>query len=264
MCSDAPDTRIAQEAALRNVELSKEALDWFKQTYEEGAQDRKDAASAAREQSGLQRDLTLQSMATQKAQSDRYNNTFAPVEDRIVTNAMGYDTPERREAAAGQAMADVDSQIALGRTAADNEMAARGVDPSSGAYALSMARQAIQGAALKAAEGNKARTNVETVGNARMMDAAGVGRGVISNQATQAQIGLNAGNSSVANANMPNQINMQGATMGAQGYQTAMQGNQSAGQLSLGAANAQAGVDASNSQTAAGAGAAVGAIAIAI
>jgi hypothetical protein len=69
-----------------------------------------------------------------------------------------------------------------------------------------MARQAIQEAAAKAAAGNTARTNTETVGSAKMMDAAGIGRGVISNQATQAQIGLNSGNSSVNNANAPNVI----------------------------------------------------------
>jgi hypothetical protein len=264
MCNEAPDTRLAQQAAVDNAQISKDALEWFKQTYTDGAPDRAAASQAAREQAGLQADLARQSLSTQADERNRYKNTFQPVENRIVSDAMGYDTPGRREAAAGQAMADVGSQFALSGDAAARDAAARGVDPSSGNFAATLARQAISEAAAKAAAGNTARDRVETVGNARLMDAAGLGRGVVSNQATQAQIGLSSGNSSVNNANVPNMVNQQGANLMQQGFNTGIAGNASAGQMNLGAANAQSGVDAANGQTAMGAGTAVAGIAMAI
>jgi hypothetical protein len=87
-------------------------------------------------------------------------------------------------------MADVGSQFSLSRDSAARDAAARGVDPSSGNFAASMARQAIQEAAAKAAAGNTARSGWRPWAAPSLMDAAGLGRGVVSNQATQAQIGL--------------------------------------------------------------------------
>ena len=86
-------------------------------------------------------------------------------------------------------------------------------------------------ATAKAGAANKARTNVETQGYARTMDAANLGRGLASNQATSAGVALNAGNSAVSNAGMTlTQGNAAAAQMG-QGFNTAIQGNQSAGNL---------------------------------
>jgi hypothetical protein len=36
MCNEAPDTRIAQQAAVDNAQISKDALEWYKQTYTDG------------------------------------------------------------------------------------------------------------------------------------------------------------------------------------------------------------------------------------
>jgi len=78
--------------------------------------------------------------------------------------------------------------------------------------------------AAKAAAGNAARKQVETIGQARLMDAAGVGRGVISNQATTAGVALNAGNSSGANAGNSVNTATSGAQIMNQGYAGAQSG----------------------------------------
>lgn len=237
MCSDSPDMRGVNAAAQANAEIGKEALDWYKQVYEDSAPDRAATSAAARRVSAVQEQLGLQSLETARKASERYDTKFAPVEDSIVADAMAYDTPARREAEAGQAMADVDTQLASQREVGMRELAARGVDPSSGSAAMALSRAGVSGAAIKAAAGNTARQRVETVGAAKKMDAAGIGRGVVSNQGTQAQIGLQSGNSAVQNANMPNTVTQQGASLMGQGFQSGAQHNATAGSLYANAAN---------------------------
>jgi hypothetical protein len=264
MCNEAPDTRIAQQAAVDNAQISKDALEWYKNVYAEGAGDRAAASQAAREQAGLQADLSRQSLESQAEERDRYKTTFQPLETRIASDAMGYDTPARREEAARQAVADTQMALSRAQDSSRRALERRGVMPGSGAALALSGSMDLGGAKAEASAANTARQRVETVGAAKLMDAAGLGRGVVSNQATQAQIGLTSGNSSVNNANMPNVINQQGASLMQQGFNTGIQGNQSAGHLDMGVANAHAGVDAANGQTAMGAGTAVAGIAMAI
>jgi hypothetical protein len=264
MCSDAPDTRIAQEAALKNAEISKEALEWYKQVYSDGAPDRNAASQLARQQS--QKQIALSDLAIQTATeaNDRYKTKFAPVEDRIVADAMAYDTTARRESEAREAVADTQIALTGQQQATTRSLERRGVSLGSG-KAMALQGQFDLGAArLKAGAANSARERVETIGAAKMMDAAGIGRGVVGNQATQAQIGLNASNSGVASAATPITLANQSAALMGQGYNTALQGNTSSANIGMGIANAQAGVDAANGQTAAAGAAAVGTIAVVI
>lgn len=264
MCSSSPDTTGINRAAEQNVQLSKDALDWYKTIYADEAPDRAAASATAREQSALQRQLSLQSLSTQQDERDRYKSTFQPIEAKIAADALNYDTPQRREQEAGQAMADVDSQLALQRDGMNRDLSARGVDPGSGNAMLALSRQGVMGATAKAAAGNTARQRIETVGAAKMMDAAGIGRGVIGNQATQAQIGLQSGNSSINAAGYPVNLAQNAGAQVGQGFNTAIQANTSAGSLYGQAANIQTGVNASNDANATAAGSAVAGIAIAI
>lgn len=264
MCADSPDTRIAQEAALRNADISQDALNWYKQIYADSAPDRAAASQAARDQSAAQTGLARETLGIAQDERQRYKSTFQPVEDKIVSDAMAYNTPQRKDYEARKAGADMEISLAGQRQATERDLERHGVMPGSG-RALALGDTFTLGASkLRAGAENSARDRVEAVGSAKLMDAAGLGRGVVTNQATQAQIGLNAGNSSVANANLPNTITSQGASLMGQGYNTAMQGNTSAANINMGIANAQAGVDSANSQTAGAAGSAIGTIGMAI
>lgn len=231
MCKDGPDTSGQNEAALRQAALSEDALAFYKQVYAEQAPARDRATATALEVA----DAQLASMRQQAEQSKEYadynRETFRPLEQSIVADAAGYDTAERREAEAGTAVADVGQQASIARQSQTRAQTRMGVNPNSGA-AVSMQNQVSLGeAAAKAGAANTARKNVETVGFARKMDAAGLGRNLPSNSATAASVALNAGNSASGNAAAPVQQAQSAAAMMGQGFNTAITANGSAGQL---------------------------------
>ena len=231
MCKDAPDNSGINAAAAANADIAKEALAWYKQQYAESAPQRELAAKTAN-------DVAQQQLATSK-QNDAISNdywnyqksTFRPLEAKVVADAQNYDTTARREQAASKAMADMESQFGNEQAQQQRAMTRMGVNPASGKFALMGNQMAMAQAAAKAGAASKARDNLELQGYARKMDAANMGRGLASSQATSAGVALNAGNSAVNSAGVPlTQANNAMATMG-QGFGTAIQGNSSAGNL---------------------------------
>lgn len=236
---DGPDNSGVNDAARSNAALSKEALDWAKQRYAEEAPARQAAIDMAMKTANQQFDIAKQNADISKDYYDYQKGTFRPLEQGIVKAAEEYDTAARREQKAGQAVAGVNTQIDNARTAMRERMAARGVDLGGGNMIAQEAAMAVQGGAAAAAAANKAREDVELQGYARKMDAANLGRGLASSQATSAGVALNAGNSSVGNAQVPVSIGNQATAGVQQGIQQAIGGNASAGSLY----NAAAGIE---------------------
>lgn len=236
---DEPDNSGVNDAARSNAALSKEALDWAKQRYAEEAPARQAAIDMAMKTANQQFDIAQQNADISKDYYDYQKGTFRPLEQGIVKAAEEYDTAARREQKAGQAVAGVNTQIDNARTAMRDRMAARGIDLGSGNMLAQEAAMAVQGGAAAAAAANKAREDVELQGYARKMDAANLGRGLASSQATSAGVALNAGNSSVGNAQVPVSIGNQATAGVQQGIQQAIGGNASAGSLY----NAAAGIE---------------------
>lgn len=226
MCDSAPavDNSGQNAAALQQAGLSAEQLAWSKQIYAETADDRAYATEQAKKIS----DAALESMQVQTNLAkdyDSYNKeVFRPLEKGIVADAVAYDTPERREQMAGQAIADVGSQADATRETLAREAMSRGVDPSSGNFAATQGAFGVRQAAVQAAAGNAARTQVETIGAARKMDAANLGRGLASSQATSAGLALSAGNASGAAAGQPLAAAQSGAQILNSGAAGAQQG----------------------------------------
>lgn len=230
-CSDAPDMSGANAAAMANAELAKESLAFYKQIYAEQAPARERATNTALQVADAQLASMEQQAALSKEYADYNRETFRPVEQQVVADAMAYDTPDRREAEAGQAVADVGIQAANARQAQTRAQTRMGVNPNSGAATSMQSALSLGEAAAKAGAGNTARKNVETIGFARKMDAAGLGRNLASNSSTAASVALNAGNSATGNASVPVQQAQSAASMMGQGFSTAIQGNNSAGGL---------------------------------
>lgn len=245
MCSEAPDQSGVNAAALANAELSRETMDFYREVYAEQAPAREAAAKLATEVADQQMASSKQQDAISKDYWDYQKDTFRPLEEGIVADAEAYDTPARREAEAGTAVADVGMQAELARQAQTRTQQRMGVNPNSGAATSMQSALSLGEAAAKAGAGNTARKNVETIGAARKMDAASLGRGLPSAQATSASVALQAGNSAVNSAAAPMQQATAGANMVGQGAQIAINGNSSAGQLYGQAASAQAQADAS-------------------
>lgn len=230
-CQDSPDMSGVNAAAKASADLGKEALAWYQKVYADQAPDR--AATADR--AGKVADAQVDAMNTATAQAkdlDTYNKTtFRPLEQKLVADAQGYDTPQRRMQAAAEAAADVDQSVAATRQANEMALARSGIAPGS-ARALQVAEDNA-GAAVKARAGamTTAVRNVEQQGYARTMDAAALGKGIASNQATQQQIATSAGTAGV---------NAGGAALGAvqsgnqtmqTGFTTALDGSKAAGNL---------------------------------
>lgn len=202
-------------------------------------------------------DATRTAMAQAKEGSDRYNRLFAPVEDSLVADAKDWASDGRKESEAGKAITDVRTQFNAVAQQQDANLKSMGVNPSDGRYG-NMAQQASTNQALaEATAANNARANVEQQGWARKMDAAALGRGVVSNQAIQAGMASQAG----ANALNASGAGLAAANNGQDGmnaaYSGARAGHASAGQIFGNIASAQ---NAANASETAGIGAGVGAI----
>lgn len=236
--NEAPDTSGANEAARQNAQLAREQLDFTKQVYAEQKPMLERAANTANAVADQQLSSMRQNDAISKDYWDYQQNTFRPLEKGLVADAEAYDTTARRDSEASRAMADVGMQSEMARQGQMRSMQRRGVNPNSGAMVSMQSALGLQEAAAKAGAANKARSAVETQGWARKMDAASIGRNLASNQATSAGVALNAGNAAVGNAGAPLQQSMASAGMMQQGYGGAVNANNSAGNLYLGAANA--------------------------
>lgn len=263
-CSDAPapDPNIGK-AAMENMALSKESLDFVKQMYADSAPERATASAKANQVTDAQLRLMDQQEALTQDRINYETDTFRPLEKQLVADAYAYDTPERRAAEAGKAMQTVGTQFDVARQGMRRQASASGIDPSSGNFIANLGTMGVREAATKAASGTAATNLVETTGRAMKADAAALGRGLPSAQATTAGLALTAGNSAANTAQIPAQVAANGTSMMTQGYNTAMQGNASAGNLLLGQYNAVAKAG-DNSGAMMGLGSAVGGIAAAI
>ena len=123
-----------------------------------------------------QQDAQRQQM--QQAQ-DYYNyqqQTFRPVERGLVAEAQRFNTEAYREQQAREAAAAAGRAFETTQAASGRAMAARGINPNSGA-GMALATQGNLGlAAMRAGSMTGARQQAEQLGYARRMDAAGLGR----------------------------------------------------------------------------------------
>lgn len=108
----------------------------------------------------------------------QYQRVYMPKEEAFAEQAFNYDTPQKREAEAGLANADVEHAFAAQRGQSEREMAAMGVNPQSGAWAANQSKMDLAEAAAKAGAQNAARRNVENMGYARKQDAISIGKGM--------------------------------------------------------------------------------------
>jgi hypothetical protein len=200
MGGGSPDTSGQNQAALEQSKLSREQLDWAKEVYAETAPERAEAAARANAVSDAQLAATQQQTAIAADAYKDYTTTYRPLEQEIVAEAQGYDTPERRAAEAAAAGADVQTQVDAQRAATMREMQRAGVNPASGKIMALQGSMDLGAAKAKAGAANTAVRQIETIGAAKKADAANLGRNIASSQATNASLALQQGNSSVANA----------------------------------------------------------------
>lgn len=211
-------------AAMAQVALSQEQLNWAKQVYADEAPDRENATRIANEAADVNLEQMRQQTRITQQSNDDYNATYRPLEQGIVADARAYDTPEKRAAEAAAASSDVEKQIAAQRGATMREMERAGVNPASGKTLAMQGSMDLGAAKAKAGAANSASKAVETVGYARRMDAANLGRNIASSQGTTAGLAMQAGQAASGSAAAGLAAGQSGNQIMTSGYQGAQQG----------------------------------------
>lgn len=207
--------------------LARETLDYYRERDAQSAGLQRQANAIAGKVANSQVALMDQQRQISGEYHTRNKSVFWPLENSIVKNANEYDTPTRREAEAGKAVADVGMQIDGERQAMVRNQQRMGVNPSSGNSLAMNNQMSLAAASAKGAAATGARDKIETQGFARKMDAASLGRGLASAQATAASTATQAGSGAVSAAYAPvNAANQSTQLLGnaLQDYQSSMSG----------------------------------------
>lgn len=194
----------------------------------------------AREQDGMNRELLNRVVASQeavqgetlknaRADRERYEQIYQPLEDNLTQEFQNYNSPERQGIERGRAIADVNTQFDAARRNALQRLEGFGVDPSQTRnQALDLGTRVQQAAAQASAASNATRTT-EATGRALRAEALNIGKGYPSNVAGSYGQALAAGNSAVGNANQTTSTSAN-ALQGANSYLgTSIQGFGQAG-----------------------------------
>lgn len=124
--------------------------------------------------------IAAQTQQMEQAQ-DYYNymqDTFRPVEQSLVSQAQNFNTDAYRQQKAAEASAAAGRAFSTARASNARSMAARGVNPNSGAARGAGTATQLQEGLARAGGMTSARQQAEQMGYARMIDAAGLGRGL--------------------------------------------------------------------------------------
>ncbi|WP_276200285.1 tail fiber domain-containing protein [Chelatococcus sp. XZ-Ab1] len=219
----APDPNIGA-AALKQAETGQQWLDFSKEAFAVSQERQKELDEITKRIADQQIAQGEQQFAWAKSDRERYEQVFKPLEDEFIKEASDYATPERQAAAAAEARADVLSAAGAERDAARREAMSLGISPTSGRYA-GIERAGELGTALGAAgAANAARTAVRDKGLALKADVANLGRGLPTQSAQAASLGLSAGSSAAGLYGNANQQYLASTGIMGQGYKGAMAG----------------------------------------
>lgn len=191
--------------------LAREQLDFSKQQYGE-------MMPLARQVYGQQMDAQQQQMRQAQDYYNYQQETFRPVERGLVADAMNFSTADYREQQARAAAAAVGQAFSTQQAMGQRALAARGVNPNSGA-ALALQSQGNLGLAAQRANAmTGARNQAEQMGYARRLDVTGLGRGLAGASTAAYGGATSAGSAGMNTAMAPGGQYMQGMGQAGQTY----------------------------------------------
>jgi hypothetical protein len=212
------------EAALKQADTGQQELEFYKQVYAESKPRLERAENLANQLTEQQLEISdfNQDIASQEWQ--RFQKTYVPVEDKMVSDAMTIDSEGEQARAAGEAAAGVQSQYDNGMAQGRRSMAAMGINPNSGRASALEQEGALGLAASKAGAATGARLAVRDRGVALRAGAANLGRGLGNTVSNAYGTAITAGNSSLNNQATVNNMANANANMVSQGYSGALSG----------------------------------------
>ena len=159
--------------------------------------------------------MMRQQMAQAKEYYDYQIGTYRPVEQKMVADAMAFNTEAKREELAQQAAADAGLAFAQTQAGSERAMASMGVNPNSGRFAGQQRASELGLAAQKANAMTGTRRMAEAEGQARLSNAVGLGKG-LANASSAAYQGAGVmGNSAGGNYQSAGQNYLAGMNQGA-------------------------------------------------
>ncbi len=182
------------EAAKTYAGVAEDQLAWSKDL----AQKQIDIAAPVVQQ---QTDIANQNQANAMDQWNYYKSTFQPVEQKTVSDAMNWDSPDRKDLYASRAGQDVASGYdAMTSTAQRNAMRFGGSPDSGTALALTRSAGLSRAKDVALAE-NMATQNIDKEAVALRSGVANFGRNMPNTATNAFGTSLNAGSSAVGNSN---------------------------------------------------------------
>lgn len=190
-------------------------------------------------------DQQLTSSKTQDARSaeqwNQYTSTFLPLEQKLASDAIGYNTEGRRTAAGAEARAGVDAAFQRTHDAMTRDLGRAGISQTAGRGATLDAAQRFAQAKASAGADRVARNQVETQGMSLVDNAAKFGRNMTSTGLQAAALATQAGQAGA------NTLGTQQQTYNASLSPT-LQAYQGAGNSAQGAGATYAGINSQNLQ----------------
>lgn len=221
--STEPDPQVGK-AALMQAKTGEDWLTFSREAYAE-SQVRQDVTDKlSNEVTTQQLDDMRKASTRSDTEWERYNHLFKPVEDRMVNDALNYDTPEAQAKAAAEAKADVMMNAGQAQEQNTRQMASMGIDPRSGRFAGIDRANDMSVALAAAGAQNGAREQVKATGMALREGVANFGKGATATAAQQVGLGLNAGNSATGNQLATDASARANTSVMAQGFQGAQSG----------------------------------------
>ena len=201
-----PLAQASRESAEIMAGLGREQLDFARQQY---AEMRPFAERIAASQ------IAGMDQASEIAGQERaYGLQFRPAEERLLQQAMEFDTGEARERLAQQAAADAARAFSATQGQTSRGLARMGVMPGSGASMAQMNQNALTAASMRSGAMNQSRTMAQDRSNALLTGASALGRGQV--QTTLGAMGLSSqlGTAGQQAAMAPGSQYMQGLAQG--------------------------------------------------
>jgi hypothetical protein len=187
-----------------NQQQLQQSQDQYNQqmALQQKALDQADAANAvSKSVADTQIASMNQSMQYAQQDRDRYENTFVPLQDQYIQAAQSYNTPQKQEQMASQALAENQNQIEAQRGNLQAQLASMGVDPSQVMSTSLSTQLGVGGAAQGAMAANQARENVVQTGYNMLANAVNMGNNLPAQQVANTNAATSSGNSAAGNIN---------------------------------------------------------------
>lgn len=191
--------------------IAREQLNFSRQQYA-------DILPIAQQVAGLQMSAQQQQMDFAAEDRARLTGLFRPLEDQFVAEAQAFNTDARRQELAGQAAAASAQAFQNLQAQQARGLAARGVNPNSGAARGADRAALLQQSAQRAAAMTGAQTSARQEGRALQAAAIGMGN-PLATGALQAYAGATgAGSAGLGSMQQPGAAYMQGLGQAGQTY----------------------------------------------